>query len=81
MKQALSVDEAKVKLQVVLGERSLSVRELSSLGKGSIVELDSLESEPVDILASGIPVAKGEVVVIGENFGVRVTELMDGGGQ
>jgi len=81
MKPTVSVDEAKVKLQVLLGERLLSIRELGALGKGSIVELDSLESEPVDILASGILVAKGEVVVVDENFGVRVTELVSGGGQ
>lgn len=70
-----SVDDAMVRLQVILGERSVSVRDLSAIGKGSIIELESLAGEPVELVASGERIARGEVVVIDENFGIRITEL------
>ena len=46
------------------------------LGEGSIIELDKLAGEPVDLLVNGKLIAKGEVVVIDENFGVRVTDIV-----
>jgi len=46
------------------------------MGEGTIIELDKLAGEPVDILVNHKPIAKGEVVVIDENFGVRVTEIL-----
>jgi len=70
-----SVEDAMVRVQVVLGGCGLSVRDLSSVGKGTIIELESKAGEPVDLVAAGEVVAKGEVVVIDENFGIRVTEL------
>jgi flagellar motor switch protein FliN len=70
-----SIEDAMVRVQVVLGGRSLSVRDLSTVAKGSIIELDSIAGEPVDLMAAGELVAKGEVVIIDENFGIRVTEL------
>jgi flagellar motor switch protein FliN/FliY len=60
-----------------LGKTSLPVKDILSLGEGSILELDKLAGEPVDIKANGVLIAKGEVVVIDENFGVRVTEIMN----
>lgn len=62
-------------LSVELGRTSMPVREVLHLGPGSIVELDKLAGEPVDIMVNGKLVARGEVVVIDENFGVRVTEI------
>lgn len=70
-----SVEDAMVRLQVVLGEKLLSVRDLSTIAKGTILELDAMAGEPVELLAAGEVVAKGEVVIIDENFGIRVTEL------
>jgi len=70
-----NVDDARVRVQVVLGEASLSVKELSCLTKGSIIELESIAGEPVEFLAAGETVARGEVVVIDENFGIRITQL------
>ena len=70
-----SIEDAMVRVQVVLGARSLSVRDLSIVAKGTIIELDSIAGEPVDLVAAGEVVAKGEVVIIDENFGIRVTEL------
>ena len=62
-------------LSVELGRTSMPVREVLHLGPGSIVELDKLAGEPVDIMVNGKLVARGEVVVIDESFGVRVTEI------
>ncbi|TFG79710.1 MAG: hypothetical protein E4H20_11705 [Spirochaetales bacterium] len=70
-----NVEDAMVRVQVVLGERSLSVRDLSAVAKGTIIELESIAGEPVEFHAAGEVVAKGEVVVIDEKFGIRITEL------
>jgi flagellar motor switch protein FliM len=67
--------DAGITISVELGRASKSIREILSLGEGSIVELDKLAGELVDIKANGVPIAKGEVVVIDENFGVRITEI------
>ncbi len=75
MRKTGTLDEAMVRVQVVLGERSLSVRQLASIGEGTIVGLESMAGQPVDLLAAGETIARGEVVVIDENFGIRVTEL------
>jgi len=71
-----TIEDAMVRVQVVLGERSLSVRDLSTIAKGSIIELESIAGEPVELVAAGDVVAKGEVVIIDEAFGIRVTELV-----
>ncbi len=63
-------------LTVELGRTSKLVKEILGLGEGSIVELDKLAGEPVDLLVNGKLFAKGEVVVIDENFGVRVTDIV-----
>jgi len=60
----------------VLGETQWTLSQMAQLGQGTIIELTRLAGEPVDILASGEIVAKGEVVVIDEFFGVRVTEVV-----
>ncbi len=63
-------------LTVELGRTSKLVQEILGLGEGSIIELDKLAGEPVDLLVNGKLIAKGEVVVIDENFGVRVTDIV-----
>lgn len=68
----------KVPVEVVLGGNMLSVEELSLLGEGSIVELDAIAGEAVQFRAAGELVARGEVVVIDENFGIRITRLETG---
>lgn len=60
---------------VELGRTNKSIKEILELTNGSIVELDKLAGEPVDINVNGKFLAKGEVVVIDENFGVRITEI------
>lgn len=61
---------------VELGRTQKTIKEILDLGPGAIVELDKLAGEPVDILVNGKPIAKGEVVVIDENYGVRITEIL-----
>ena len=65
-----------LQVTVELGRTRKLIREILELGPGSIVELDKLAGEPVDVLVNGKLIAKGEVVVIDENFGVRVTEIV-----
>ncbi|MDH7576752.1 MAG: flagellar motor switch phosphatase FliY [Bacillota bacterium] len=61
---------------VELGRTQKTIKEILELGPGAIVELDKLAGEPVDILVNGKPIAKGEVVVIDESYGVRITEIL-----
>ncbi len=63
-------------LTVELGRTTQLVQDILGLGEGSIIELDKLAGEPVDLLVNGKLIAKGEVVVIDENFGVRVTDIV-----
>lgn len=65
-----------MEVSVHLGQTRRSIRDILSMGEGSVVELDRLAGESVDILVNNRLVARGEIVVIGENFGVRVTELL-----
>jgi flagellar motor switch protein FliN/FliY len=65
-----------LQVTVELGRTQKMVKEVLALGPGSVVELDKLAGEPVDILVNEKPIAKGEVVVIDENFGIRVTEIL-----
>jgi flagellar motor switch protein FliN/FliY len=67
--------DLQVNVQVVLGRSKLPVQEVLKLRQGSLVELDRLAGEPVDICANGRTIARGEVVVIDETFGVKVVEI------
>jgi len=60
-----------------LGKAKMNVRDILKLGTGSVVELDRLAGGPVDLLVNHKLVARGEVIAIDENFGVRITELID----
>lgn len=65
-----------LQMSVELGRTKRSVKEILDLSSGSIIELDKLAGEPVDILVNNRLIAKGEVVVIDENFGVRITDIL-----
>lgn len=65
-----------LQVTVELGHTKKSIKDILELSNGSIVELDKLAGEPVDILVNGKLLAKGEVVVIDENFGVRITDIV-----
>jgi len=68
--------DVEMTLTVELGRTTKLVKDILGLGEGSIIELDKLAGEPVDLLVNGKLIAKGEVVVIDENFGVRVTDIV-----
>jgi len=68
-----------MRVSVELGRALLTVQEILALGPGSVLELDKLAGEPVDILVNDRPIARGEVVMVDENFGVRVTEILTPG--
>lgn len=66
-----------VKLTVEVGRTELTIRDLLRLAEGSIIELDRLAGDPLDVLVNGTAIAKGEVVVVGERFGIRIGEIID----
>jgi len=66
-----------VKLTVEVGNTEIKIKDLLRLNEGSVVELERLAGEPLDILANGTQIAKGEVVMVGEKFGIRFTEVSD----
>lgn len=65
-----------LEFSVMLGESQKSIRDILSLGTGSVVELDKMTEEPLDIFVNGKKIAQGEVVVINENFGIRITSIL-----
>ena len=67
-----------VELAVEIGRTRMTIGEALALGPGSIVTLERLAGEPVDLLVNGKPIARGEVVVIGEELGVRISEVVGG---
>ena len=64
-------------MTVEVGNTEIRIRDLLRLNEGSVVELDRLAGDPLDILVNGTMIAKGEVVMVGERFGVRFTEIVD----
>lgn len=70
------VMDVSLNLTVELGKTEISIKEILELTRGSVVELDRIAGEPVDLLANGKLIAKGEVVVIEDNFGLRITSIV-----
>jgi flagellar motor switch protein FliN/FliY len=66
-----------VRVTVELGKTRKNISEVLSMTTGSVIELDKMAGEPVDVLVNGKLIARGEVVVIDENFGVRITEVLN----
>ena len=69
------LENIEVKLTVEVGSTELKIRDILRLNEGSVVELERLAGDPLDILANGVKIAKGEVVMVGERFGIRFTEV------
>jgi len=65
-----------VSLTVEVGRTSLTIRELLRLSEGSVVELNRLAGDPLDVLVNGTPIAKGEVVMVGDRFGIRFGQII-----
>ncbi len=86
LKETANAEAGEVKLDVILdipvtvameiGRTRLSIRNLLQLNQGSIVELDRLAGEPMDVLVNGTLVAHGEVVVVNDKFGIRLTDVI-----
>jgi flagellar motor switch protein FliN/FliY len=72
------IHDVEMLVTVELGHTLLTVRELLSLTAGAVIELDRAAGSPVDVLVNGTPIALGEVVVIDEEFGIRITEIIGG---
>ncbi len=68
--------DVELTVTVELGRVKLPLRDLLRLQEGTVVELDRLAGAPVDVLANGTPVARGDVVVVGDELGVRISELL-----
>ena len=65
-----------VHITVELGRTKISIRNLLQLAHGSVVELDGLAGEPMDVLVNGTLIAQGEVVVVNDKFGIRLTDIV-----
>ncbi|PXX96456.1 flagellar motor switch protein FliN [Halomonas sp. LBP4] len=65
-----------VKLAVELGRTRITIKQLLELAQGSVIELDGLAGEPMDILINGYLIAQGEVVVVDDKYGIRITEII-----
>ncbi|WP_242458102.1 flagellar motor switch protein FliN [Halomonas sp. YLGW01] len=65
-----------VKLSVELGRTRITIKQLLELAQGSVIELDGLAGEPMDILINGYLIAQGEVVVVEDKYGIRITEII-----
>lgn len=66
-----------VKLTVEVGRAELTIRDLLRLNEGSVIELDRMAGDPLDVLVNGTLIAKGEVVMVGERFGIRFGQIID----
>jgi len=71
------LENIEVQLTVEVGSAEIRIRDLLRLNEGSVIELDRLAGDPLDILVNGTMIAKGEIVMVGERFGVRFTEIVD----
>jgi flagellar motor switch protein FliN/FliY len=65
-----------VQMTVELGRTKISIRNLLQLAHGSVVELDAMAGEPMDVLVNGTLIAQGEVVVVNDKFGIRLTDII-----
>lgn len=70
------ISGVKVRLEVVVGDTELTVAELFALQKGSVVALDQLHHAPLTVRLDGKPIAQGTLVVVGDNFGVAITDVV-----
>ncbi|MCL1073931.1 flagellar motor switch protein FliN [Shewanella dokdonensis] len=82
--KAINVDEAKldaildipVTISMEVGRSFISIRNLLQLNQGSVVELDRVAGEPLDVMVNGTLIAHGEVVVVNDKFGIRLTDVI-----
>lgn len=71
------LENIEVTLSIEVGRTEMTIRDLLRLNEGSVIELDRLAGEPLDIFVNGAIIAKGEVVMVGERYGIRLTDIVD----
>lgn len=71
-----SILDVPVTISMEIGRTKINIRNLLQLNQGSVVELDRLAGEPMDVLVNGTLIAQGEVVVVNEKFGLRLTDII-----
>jgi flagellar motor switch protein FliN len=71
------LQDVDVRLSVEVGGTNMKLRELLALGESSVIELDRYANELLDVLVNGTLIGRGEVVTVGDRFGIRITELAD----
>ena len=71
------LEDIEVQMSVEVGRTELTIKELLRLNEGSVVELDRMAGDHLDIFVNGTIIAKGEVVMVGERFGIRFLEIVD----
>ena len=67
--------DVELELSAILGETNIPLQKVLDITKGSIIELDNKTAQPIKLLANGCEIAKGEVVIIEDNFGLRITDI------
>ena len=72
-----ALENIEVVMSIEVGRAKITISELLRLNEGSVVELDRLAGEPLDILVNGTMIAKGEIVMVGERYGIRFTDIVD----
>ena len=72
-----ALENIEVEMSIEVGRAEITISELLRLNEGSVVELDRLAGEPLDILVNGTMIAKGEIVMVGERYGIRFTDIVD----
>ena len=70
------LENIEVTMTVEVGNTEIKIRDLLRLNEGSVIELDRLAGDPLDILVNGTIIARGEVVMVGERFGIRFSEIV-----
>ncbi len=71
--------DVELELSAILGSTDMSIKKILELTKGSIIELENKTAEPIDLLVNGKLIGKGEVVIIEDNFGLRITDTVEEG--
>ena len=71
--------DVELELSAILGSTDMCIKKILELTKGSIIELENKTAEPIDLLVNGKLIGKGEVVIIEDNFGLRITDTIDEG--
>jgi len=71
------IQNVAVSISVEVGRSSLRIRDLLRLGQGSVIELDRVAGEPLDVCVNNLVIARGEVVLVNERYGIRLTQVVD----